>query len=124
MPTPRVASIRVPISVLRLPRRFALLACRIASFRARRSTRVAATSTRQPATAVGAWPVHAGNPYGLFVKLGPAKPVRNKFFVAWSPNVVFDAGERQYAKPSFLPCACFAFFCFQLSKHKLARFVG
>jgi hypothetical protein len=57
MPTPRVASNRVPISVLRLPHRFALLAFRIARFRARRSTRVTATSTRQPATAVGAWPV-------------------------------------------------------------------
>lgn len=124
MPTPRVASIRVPNTVLLLPRRFALLECRIARVRARRSTRVAATSTRQPATAVGAWPVHAGNPYGLFVKLRPAKPVGNKFLVAWPPNVIFDASERQYAKPSFLPCGRFAFFCFQLSKHKLARFVG
>ena len=97
MPTPRVASVRVPISVLLLPRRLALLTCRIARVRARRSTRVAATSTRQPATAVGAWPVHAGNPYGLFVKLGPAQPVRNKLFIAWPPNVVLDASKRQYA---------------------------
>jgi hypothetical protein len=56
MPTPRVASNRVPISVLRLPRRFALLAFRIARFRARRSTRVTACHPPRAQPLVGLGP--------------------------------------------------------------------